>query len=292
MKKPIDFVSVDVETANKDKTSICQIGFAFVENGVLTKTWGLNINPLTEDFSNSYIHGITAKKVQNALTFDQAMNYILPYIANRIIVHHSPNHFDELAIYSAAEKHNLVLPNLIFTNSYFYLKEKLAEQGLRQFGLSYLCKTFDIDFIESHDAIKDAIALAKLILKVDNDNSSSIMEWKFKKKPKPIPEAWKKVSAVAKNEGIFSSCMFALTGTFSMSKQEVADLIAQHGGNVGSSVTLATTHLVVGAPSFSQKGDKSGKLKRALEINAKKPTITILTEDELLMMIKNRQKIG
>jgi len=42
------FVAIDVETANPDYSSICQIGVALFENGIITKTWATLINP--EDY--------------------------------------------------------------------------------------------------------------------------------------------------------------------------------------------------------------------------------------------------
>lgn len=36
----MDFVALDVETANPDLTSICQIGFAEYRKGWLARSWG------------------------------------------------------------------------------------------------------------------------------------------------------------------------------------------------------------------------------------------------------------
>ena len=55
----MNFVAIDVETANADMASICQIGIAKFENGVLVEEWVSLINP--EDyfhFINVDIHGI------------------------------------------------------------------------------------------------------------------------------------------------------------------------------------------------------------------------------------------
>jgi NAD-dependent DNA ligase len=39
-------------------------------------------------------------------------------------------------------------------------------------------------------------------------------------------------------------CCFALTGTFSVSRQEFEELILQNGGEIAKSVTKKCTHLV------------------------------------------------
>ncbi|NLF43678.1 MAG: hypothetical protein GX587_13370 [Bacteroidales bacterium] len=285
--KTLNFVTVDVETANKEPDSICQIGFAFVENGKITKTWDRNINPLTQIFTNSRIHGITAKDVENAITFDKAINYILPYIEKLPIIHHSTNHFDKTAIISSAEKYGIKLPELNFKNSYFYFKDILSSYNISSFSLPALSDYFNIPVENQHNAKQDALLLAKILITLSNKfQILPITDWHFKNKPKPKPEAWTKVTAIPTHEGIFSNCNFVLTGKFSKSKLEIANLIAAHGGYVKSGVSKITTHLVVGSPSWAQKSEQSSKLKRAIEINKEKEIIKIISEDELMQMIK------
>ena len=67
-----EFYVLDVETANADYSSICQIGLAKFENGELTEKWESLIDP--DDYfdgMNISIHGITEKMVQGSPTFDQ-----------------------------------------------------------------------------------------------------------------------------------------------------------------------------------------------------------------------------
>lgn len=64
---PIDFVAIDVETANSDCASICQIGIVQYKNGQIIEEWKTYIDP-EDHFSpiNSYIHGIDNSTVSNA----------------------------------------------------------------------------------------------------------------------------------------------------------------------------------------------------------------------------------
>jgi len=41
----MNFVAIDVETANSDMASICQIGIAKFENGILVEEWVSLVNP-------------------------------------------------------------------------------------------------------------------------------------------------------------------------------------------------------------------------------------------------------
>ena len=59
------FVAIDVETANSDWGSICQIGVASVDKGEIVDEWQTLVDPRTP-FSdrNIGIHGITAWDVE------------------------------------------------------------------------------------------------------------------------------------------------------------------------------------------------------------------------------------
>lgn len=46
----MDFVAIDVETANPDMSSICQIGVAVYQNGQIIEEWKTYIDP--EDYFN------------------------------------------------------------------------------------------------------------------------------------------------------------------------------------------------------------------------------------------------
>ena len=57
----MDFISVDVETANPDHASICQIGIVCFRQGQQAEQWESLVNP--EDYfdeMNVFIHGIDA----------------------------------------------------------------------------------------------------------------------------------------------------------------------------------------------------------------------------------------
>jgi len=63
----MQFVAIDVETANPDMASICQIGLARYEQGLLTEEWKSYIDP--EDYFddiNIFIHGIDESTVRGA----------------------------------------------------------------------------------------------------------------------------------------------------------------------------------------------------------------------------------
>ena len=66
----MDFIAVDVETANSQRWSICQLGICVVEAGKVVKTDSVLIDPECEfDPFNVEIHGIDAKDVKGKGNF-------------------------------------------------------------------------------------------------------------------------------------------------------------------------------------------------------------------------------
>ena len=71
----MEFVAIDVEIANADMTSICQISLAKFKDGQLVEEWSQLIDP--EDYFDSInidIHGITEVDVVSAPTFPEVMD--------------------------------------------------------------------------------------------------------------------------------------------------------------------------------------------------------------------------
>ncbi len=64
---PMNFVVIDLETANRDQSSICQVGIAHFRDGVLHDSWESLVNP-RDDFVpfNVSIHSIDEEKVRFA----------------------------------------------------------------------------------------------------------------------------------------------------------------------------------------------------------------------------------
>jgi len=66
------FVVVDVETANPDFASICQIGVVSFMGGQVVNTWKTLVDPEDVFFiANVKVHGITPEMVKGTPTFRQ-----------------------------------------------------------------------------------------------------------------------------------------------------------------------------------------------------------------------------
>lgn len=97
------FVAIDVETANADMASICSIGAAAFEDGVIVDEWYSLIDPKDYfAFMNVSIHGITEADVRGAPTFKAAMAEIERRLGDQIVVTHT--RFDHTAMDQAASR--------------------------------------------------------------------------------------------------------------------------------------------------------------------------------------------
>ena len=83
----MEFVAIDVETANADMASICQIGIAQFKGGALAEEWKTYVDPQDHfDGINVSIHGIDEDVVAGAPTFAMLKDTLFSRLSGRIIV--------------------------------------------------------------------------------------------------------------------------------------------------------------------------------------------------------------
>ena len=108
----MNFVAIDIETANADFSSICQIGVASYRNGDLHEEWETYIDP--EDYFDGFnvsIHGIDKPMVKGALTFSDVAEQLYNYLDNRVAVCHT--HFDRLSIQQVSTSLKALLSRIL-----------------------------------------------------------------------------------------------------------------------------------------------------------------------------------
>jgi len=102
----MNFIALDVETANADMASICQIGIAKYADGKLIEEWSSLLNP-EDDFDpmNVHIHGIAEEDVVGSPTFPEIADTLGRFLSSEICVTHT--HFDRVSIRRASDKYAL-----------------------------------------------------------------------------------------------------------------------------------------------------------------------------------------
>ncbi|MHC5058024.1 MAG: exonuclease domain-containing protein [Planctomycetota bacterium] len=96
---PTDFTAIDVETANADMSSICQIGLVRFGAGKPTDEWCSLVDP--EDYFddiNIDIHGITEDDVVGAPKLPEVADKLHGYLDGAVAVSHT--HFDRVSVLS------------------------------------------------------------------------------------------------------------------------------------------------------------------------------------------------
>ena len=103
----LTFNAIDVETANRNRASICQIGIAQVRTGKIHRTLSILVNP-EEPFEhiNTGIHGIDEDAVRDADTFPGIYSRLRKLIERTTLVSHTP--FDRQALEKATSKYELL----------------------------------------------------------------------------------------------------------------------------------------------------------------------------------------
>jgi DNA polymerase-3 subunit epsilon len=157
------FIALDVETANRNRGSISQIGLACVGLDGGMQTFATYIDP-REDFAafNIQLTGINAETVRGAPTFAQAWARLLPFLRGELIIQHSG--FDEKAINEACTLAGLPVPRLIWADSVKIARKAFPEfRGNGGHGLGHLKEALGLEF-HHHDSGDDARAAAEVVL--------------------------------------------------------------------------------------------------------------------------------
>jgi len=281
------FFVIDVETANADLASICQIGIVSFQDKQVVETWESLVNPEDEfDGVNISIHGITEEKITSAPIFPNIFDNLCSRLEGQIVVSHMP--FDRVALARVAEKYDLPILNCTWLDSAKVARRTWKQFAYSGYGLANLAKELEVEF-QHHDALEDARAAGEILLKAINETGLDISEW-LERVNKPIfDEAGysEKIKRDGDSEGHLFGEVVVFTGALSMSRKEAADMAAQAGCQVNPSVTESTTILVVGNQDIKKLAgnEKSSKHRKAEMLIGKGHNIRILTESDFMKFV-------
>ena len=134
----MDFLALDVETANANMASICEIGVASYSGGRAVDEWKSYVDP--EDYFdgiNVSIHGIDEAIVRGAPTFIVVAGLVGPMLLGQIVVTHTP--FDQVAISQAYNRYKLDVPHCTWLDSAGVARRAWKECATSGYGLSSVC---------------------------------------------------------------------------------------------------------------------------------------------------------
>lgn len=289
------YLALDVETANADYSSICQIGIAEFENGKVIDKWSSLINPESYfDPFNISIHGIKESDVKDSPTFDKIYEEIKNRLEENITVHHMP--FDRVTLNRVCEEYQLPQIKTKWLDSAKITRRTWEQFAYKGYALKNIADFLDIKF-DHHDALQDAIAAGLVVANACLIKEMSIEDW-FQRIGMPINRSTSKTdySASIKQEGNPEGSLFGenlvFTGALSLPRKEVAGIAAKIGCNVLNSVTQKTTILVVGTQDSTKLAgyEKSSKHRKVEELIEKGKIIKILSEKDFIKMCNDEDK--
>lgn len=290
----MNFIALDVETANSDPKSICQIGLAVFKNGELVDTWKSLINP-QDDFDeiNIAIHGIEPKDVKGAPTIHDVRPILENIIADNVVATYTA--FDRVAF-----NKNFPDLNWDWLDVALVVRRTWESVSYSGYGLANVCDMLNIKMDQHHDAVSDAISAGKIFITAlnihgDIDYCKNIIR-------KPISLLLGKGGLISENgektEGIIDGGnpdgkwygdVLCFTGELKMLRTDAKILASKLGFNVGTGVTKKTNYLVKGRQEdFKLNGKQmSSKEQKALTLMRKGQDIMIISENDFFELIRD-----
>lgn len=296
----INFVALNVKTANAFKGSICQIGITEVLDGKVQSPRSWLVKP-KENYNkrNIAFNGITSEDTKNSPSFPDVWKKVYPFLEGKIVVAHCTP-FQMYALKYAFDDNKMEYP----TFDYFCTCSisKYLIKGLYSYSLDKVLNYMGIAFEGHHKADNDSKGCAELLLKCFEMENCTLEEMEAKyqfHRGKFAPNTFISQLSTKKDKKIIMSDHPELVdeGNYFYSKnvcftgkciygnrEEMLQRIKDIGGIPIDSVTRKTEVLIVGQQDYRVVGDSgmSGKQKKALLLLEKGQDIEILSETEFI----------
>lgn len=156
------FIAIDVETANFEPTSICAVGAAKVEDGIIVDTHYSLVRPEPEWYAPACVrvHGIRLEDTLDAPSFGTLWAQWSQWLEGYTLVAHNAA-FDSKCINAACRMYGLDAP-ASFMCTLRAARKSIPRGACSSKSLDSLCDFFGISLKRHHCALDDAEACAQL----------------------------------------------------------------------------------------------------------------------------------
>lgn len=304
-----NFVAIDLETANEDRFSICEIGITEVINGMIQEPKSWLVQPPGNDYSlmSTWIHGISSKDTENSPLFPEVWQEVAPYLDGKTVVAHNTS-FDMYALRDAFDYYKMEYPTFEY-----YCTLRIARyiiKGCYSYSLNVVLNHLGINIERHHRADCDSLGCAKLLLKcleIDGHKLEELEDIYHFNRGKFAPGTFSAHKTIRNDyvkrninkfieslqidqdsidtDNYFYGKSICFTGTCMFgTRADLLKKVAELGGIPTDNVTTKTDVLVVGQQDYRIVGESglSSKQKRAIELLNKGQDIEILSESEFL----------
>ena len=170
-----EFTAIDLETANPDAFSICQIGIARYRDGELADEWMSYIDPEAKfNPDNIAVHGITEAVVRGCPKLTEVSAGLHEMLDDRIVVSHSQ--FDRIALEQAFDRQEIPRLQCTWLDSTLVARRAWEGFARRGFGLENLCRILGYRY-QRHDALGDAKAAGVVVLAAIEQTGIGLHRW-------------------------------------------------------------------------------------------------------------------
>lgn len=307
----LDFVAIDVETANTHRGSVCAIGATVIRAGVVdsTHSW-LSRPPEGLDFFAGFnvgLHGITPDLVADQPPFTERLDQLLELSGGLPLVAHNAA-FDMGALREACVAADRDWPSVDYACSLVMARRAL---DLISYRLPVVAAECGIELGPHHEAGSDALTCAQVILEIarrrNADTFTSLLAdlqvlpghlevaaWRGCRRM-PTAESLPPEAATDADPAhpLYGQVM-VFTGALNIRRKEAWAAVAACGAVVEKGVTKRTTMLVVGDgfTGHNPADFYTGKAAKAVQWRAKGHRIEVLTEADLLELLTETRNSG
>jgi len=296
---------IDFETANRYRSSACQLGIAIVEGDkiVATQEWLIQPKPFQFDHWNVRTHGITADRVIDSPTFDSIWPDVKEFIGDAVIAAHNAP-FDMSVLRHTMQSNDVKIPAITYFCTLGMSRAQWPQLACHR--LPFLAAAFAID-LNSHDALSDAKATAGLLLRAMSEYGCNTVselidrmqiclghfDDSYGNTAPRVNSVHNSPASIREfSEGKLNSLegkAIAFTGNLQwLTREMTAELVVAAGGEFHAAPKRGTTMLVVGDVDIRvlAKGEtQSSKLKKAIALRDKGQSIEITTASDFLQSL-------
>jgi DNA polymerase-3 subunit epsilon len=161
---PLDFTTIDFETANYHAGSPCAVGLVKVRDGqIVDEFMATFMPPYPHDWfdpNNIKIHGIKKSDVEDGHTWAEILPLMLEFAEGDVLVAHNAS-FDMGVLKAAAEAIEFELPKIHYGCSLLVSRKVYNLESYRLNAVAYAIGHEEFDH---HDALADADACARIMI--------------------------------------------------------------------------------------------------------------------------------
>ena len=274
------FTTLDFETTGLSHAndSIVEIGAVKVENGEIIGKYHQYVNPLTPiSESAAAVNHITDDMLRGQPRIYEVLPNLLDFIGDDILVCHNAG-FDIRFLCQACIRYWFIAPKRVFNS----MDLIAVWPDLKSKKLSSFLKAAGIENANSHSAICDAEALAKLMIislqkpfriTVPIDFDFGYTSGHFTGTVEPVDSKLK-------------GKKFVITGEIEgYEREDFEKMIATHGGKCTLKVSAATDYLIVGVFKKLPNDYISAKEEYAQKLIAEGGKVKIISPEDVFAML-------